>query len=54
MEHGCFLGDRHIQIGHLSKHSLKHCLLQFNLYVKHDNVCMHEFFYGIGTKCKFC
>jgi len=44
MEHGCFLGDHHIRIGCPSKHSLNNCLLQFNLYVKHDNVCMHEFF----------
>jgi hypothetical protein len=53
MEHVCFLGDYHIQIKRPSKLSPQQCLLQCNLYMKHDNVYMYDFFYGIGKRVQF-
>jgi hypothetical protein len=42
MDGGCFVNDHHTCIGCPSKLNPKQCLLQFILYMKHDNVYMYS------------
>jgi hypothetical protein len=42
MDGGCFVSDHYIRIGHPLKLNPEQCLLQFILYMKHDNVCMYD------------
>jgi hypothetical protein len=42
MDGGCFVSAYYIHIGCPSKLNHELCLLQFILYMKHDNVCMYD------------
>jgi hypothetical protein len=53
MDGGCFVGDHHIQIRHLSKLNFEQPLLKFILYMEQDNVSIYDFFYGTGQKLLF-
>jgi hypothetical protein len=54
MDYVCFVNDHHIQKGHPSKLCLEQCLLEFILYMKHDNVYMYDIFLWNWSKGEIC
>jgi len=50
MDGGCFVGDHHIQIRHLSKLNLEQPLLKFILHIEQNNVSIYDFFYGTSRR----
>jgi len=54
MDYVCFVNDHHIQKRHFSKLCLEQCLLEFILYMKHDNVYMYDVFLWNWSKGVIC